>query len=1057
MSSISEFLIHRLNTVFPDFDTNDPAFVAQVLGPLKQYTGEGQAYADLQKLLSDRISQVNPSWNGSALVDLIVAHVAAMLRPLQMELAAANSRRKLSDPTLLSPQDLQELRDVFLVDPDQGGFAVGVFRAYFAVPRSILIDSTNLLTVESVRGSLTYRPTRTVEISGAQMQAQRQGGQYYVDFEAKATAPGSASNLAPGEGSATGIGSAVRVVNPDRFTSGVDASSPATLLELIRSSVVSRTLASAAGLSNFQKRVASGQSYTLIQSGDRRMLRDRIYGPCTISGIPGGFSSQADSQEDYLEGGDYLSLGLAFDIWLRQPKSAGLQTLDLLNLTDEGLLLYDRDLVYVANLLDPLTGDPLPEDHAQVRSLRRGFGQFVADPSLYDWPLDYKLTVFPVRAGDVLELQGFFDPASGIRERFTYISTGYGMLRYGHAQVVSTQEPGLLEDLVGRARLRAQSLRVNLDPTDEDRHRDLTSVLPYTCVPCLSVPLRYERAKNANGTSARQGGYYVLCQPGTSIPEVSGGSYVPKTYNQFAEDTPNPMAWIDRAELLSAITQQPQPAGQKVYAYPTQILFAEFLEPRLGESSGTGTSPVRIRVHLLGPQGICFTPSCTVGPTHTQYQDLGSGDTIEVEEVAGAPVLGYRVQKNCGPYRPFGWPEVPYTVTDLEPLSTQSNRIVLTGPTAPTYMTEPLKDFSDRTVYDVYGARQIRPGDWVVIKPSNVTEATGYNDPSGYPEEPFFEAQDEWQRGTRAYPITEIENGYTLIVEAADLPNGESGVLWVMQGTSRAVQLVEGESVLGLGQDSSPLVRGGRGNEGTYSFDLFVGLADPSDDPLENEPPAYNTSATLDMAHSHAQGFVLCNPNPGEGFGVYETPSLLWPTSYLAGHALAARTVRLYGAKGTDLRTQQSELDVGGVRPILATGVVKRAPPTRVVLCLYYDAVSLSAQDAIEALEARFYELREERKIEVTDFVGVLYSKGADYVTTGRAFVLTQDFDRRWSYQASRSGIVLDDLSEIIPQTIIVRRLDRAIRQQQGRGFDELSSTNWSETQIRRYGGFTED
>jgi len=1068
--NILDFLLERVQAALPDVDINTSTFANQFTRPVREYFGLDVPQADIRAIIRARLQEEFPDIAESAMEDIFARQAALLGLPIWAEIQGALSRRRLDDPTVLSYNDLEESRDVYLTDVSGGAFSSGTFRAYFTAPRNLVVDTTTRIQLPSngTSAARSYRPTSQLNVSTAQMRLSKDGNRYYVDVPVVASEPGVQYDLEPGEGrGATGIPGAIVVNNVGRISGGQDADDTTAYLARIRSSVRNRSAASFGGMTYMLQTLGLSR-FTLVQTGHPLMTRDRIYGPTHISGILGGFKADYAQVADPVLTGS-ISLGVAFDVWIGSTQGQQVNTVRVSALRDEGIILTAGDIGSfpysggVPLTVHPVTGDPLGGDYV-IQARSKSFGLLIADPTLYRPPFTrYSFSMYPIEAGDVIEREGWVDEYTGIRSRMVITSLGTGILTGGRQTIVhldATDEPNVDEGL-----FRWQALRINAQWWDADRKKYAASILPHTSVPCFAIPLVRRRALGPTGAVLRVGAFPALTKPGTSSAETIGSAYVPRTRNVIELETPLPIAWLDRCELMDSLTQQPFPSGQRAYVYPAHPLFAEFLESRHGSAAVTGSTPVRVRFHLLGPQAMAPSPQLTLGVEGYDPDDIGGvpdgydhvGSLAEYQaSYPGDPVVGRDAWRRFGPYKPLFWPETSYESTPLDPLASESGRLIFS---TLGYNTLELVDFGGELLYTDEGTRIPQVGDWVIMIPTTGTYAYvdpdggAITDPAAWPDPyvlpPMYDTVPspvDWYKICRAFPILEIEDDETVIVHAADIPSGEIGRAWIVQGTSRAVQLSQG-----------------RGPEGTYYTDIFCArwVDDSLAEPDTVEHPPYGTPVQLDLAELYMQGFNLYSATPGIFYSNQDEATLLFPTSYVNdGEELDGRTIQVYGPNGNEIETTQTAIDDEAVRPMATQGLVKHNPPVRVVLAVHYDAADLTAEDAAQTLADAFIAAQASGRIEVSDLIAALYDAGADYVSSGRAFVLAQDNLRKISWSSSRGAIHISQLGDLVPSAIDVRKLDRtarALAYQTGATFVDEDSGNWSESYTYRYGDYDED
>lgn len=954
-----DFLIARLLEFDPTLDPDDPSLAAAVLDPVDELLGEGLPQADPRAVILARLNEFDPEVDNTVFADLFGKPGAALFAPVNFETRASLNRRRLDDPRLLTGSDLQDLRDFFLVDTQEGGYARGVLRAFYAQPRSLAFDVTNQIVVPGANGSSArvFRPDGPQLFPVSQVRGNVSGGQYYVDIPVVATAAGEYYNLAPGEATgASGLPGASRVTNLRRFVGGVDSDTIPTFLARIRTALTLRSLSTVAGANHVLPQLTI-LDFKIAQGGDPRMVRDRIYGPSSISGIPGGFRLP---REDIVLG-DFVSLGVAYDIWFAPSESQQLVSVKIRNAKDEGVETMsgnDGTLAYLGGNLYTLT-----------LQNSRIIEQVAPDPDNEGLlaPLSGRLR--PVEEGDLVHFEGFFTDIVG--ERNVLEVTGIN----GTGTVVTLEavDP-------------AFSPPVGTVPGSRFRVlRPLTAygvaAYPEYDQRMLSIPLSNPRAVSTNGDALFTGGVPVLTKPGSTSPEVKDGAFVPRIANVVDDVSSFPLVSVERLEILDPVTEQPN--GD--YIYPRRYLFAEFLESKSGSSELKATL---LRVHLLGPQ------ATAIGVTEV----MASG--LEVNNTGDSSTATIRMQ----------------------PIALVFSNVVSSGiePETDVLQIDVGDDLDVEYFHDTgsgvitIAGRKVQPGDWVHFLP------TGSDD-------------------TYYFPIEEVDlPAGTITVSAPDIPSGLTGLMLIFQGASRASLLAEG-----------------RGPEGTYAVDIWLReIVDPGYTP--GDPPLLNTKAFIPDQQLLTQGFELVSPLPGFQFSADETVSLtIQGTHVVDSQEIQGRSLLVHAFPGDRVTSVQQQIDTVSNRPMVVHGLAKVYPPAFVVASFYYDAESLTQETAAKTVLDAFMGADAEDRIELSDLVSALYDAGADFVVSGRIFVLRMDHNRKWESFASRGAVPVSDIGDFVLQAVTVTRLRRRLT---GEDLDPYDSDNWdSEPYTLRPGGFEED
>lgn len=592
--TISDFLIARLLEWDPDFDVTATSFVREVLDPLKELVGENTPQTDPQALVRARLGEEFPDIDGTAFGDLVGKALGTLIFPALTEVRAAVNRRRLDNELLLTQTDLKDLRDVFLVDPSTGTYSTGTFKVFYASPRSLRFTPSNRIVVLAEDGSeLVYRPVEVQVFTLQEVRLNREGSTYFVEVSAVATNPGSEYNISAGAArGATGFPGSVRVNNPNRFSGGAAADDSTTFLDRIRTSVRTRSWGSPAGAENRLENL--NLEYSIVRPGDSRMVRDRIYGPATISGIPGGFLREPPPVPAV---GDepFVRIGIAFDIWVASADIESTVGVDV-------GLLYDEGVETLDGFDGQLSFDSAQPANQQYTLQTRGFRfeEIVGVPAMTP---GFPGALRPIAVGDIFQVEGLFsDPGIGARLEFevTVVVDGGEVRLNPLTPIDPTVDPGWTS--IGGTAYRYSGSRykalrrvyalVSTSDTEAGRYA------------ALSVPITDARALDTLGNEIEASGQPALPKPGSTEAEFFG-TVVPRTRNVIADAELLPVVDPLRVELLDAIS------GSETarYLYSRRHLYAEFLQSTSGDAD---EKAVLLRIHTLGPQMVSLASSCVV-------------------------------------------------------------------------------------------------------------------------------------------------------------------------------------------------------------------------------------------------------------------------------------------------------------------------------------------------------------------------------------------------------------------------------------------------------------
>jgi len=570
--SIADVIKTLLQEFDNTIDVESHRFKKVVMEPIDEFVGEGLPSLDAVSLIKKRLTESDPSIDGTVFGDLFGKPLSTILAPLQYYIRSSISRRRLTSASVLSSGDLESLRDFFLVPTLVGSYSRGVVRVFYANPRSLFFDVTDSIVCNYNNSSKVYRPTKPHNFTVRDVRGSYINGSYYVDVELVASQAGGSYDVPTGAfNGASGFPGSTRVTNYTQFMGGNDSDTIPTYLARIRSAVTLRSLATVAG-ANYVLPELGVKDFKIVKGGDEEMLRDRIYGPATISGMPGGLTGRVQTVNG---DGSFVSIGIAFDIWVKPP-TANLVSATLSNIVNEGVLLMsgsDGSLQYTSSSKFTLS---LPTS----RLLE------IVSPTETVFP-KFPGELRPVKtSGTFMVFEGLISPISGRRR----------LLRVAYINESGTEVSLVDED--------------DLPPPDEgtfigrhysffrrdDLHLNMQSI---------AIPLVYCKGLDSStGEPLPFNGGNVLTLPGTTVAETSNGSYIERNFNVINTITDFPVLSVERVELLDPLSNNP--TGD--FIYPRNYIFAELLESTSGSEYERAT---KVRIHLLGPQASAVSPKIT--------------------------------------------------------------------------------------------------------------------------------------------------------------------------------------------------------------------------------------------------------------------------------------------------------------------------------------------------------------------------------------------------------------------------------------------------------------
>jgi hypothetical protein len=289
LSDTRDFLETLLKRYDPDVDLSDGSRAqVDLIDPILNRLGSDPFDEDITTFITTRIREVYPTLaitEDDALRDTVVDPMRVIIEPIVREVQLVKLRSSLNNIESLSDQEVDALLGNFFERRQQGGFAVGVVRAYFSQPQSVNVTLTNPATT---RSGLRFFTTRPQTITADQMLLNVEGAEYYFDINYRAEQRGTEYNVEAGEiNSITNLGTATRITNRRRFRRGAPRETSLEFAARSEASVGDKTLTVQRGIVRTLK-----ESFPAITSlfsvgfGDPEMERDVIKGG-SLGPIPG--------------------------------------------------------------------------------------------------------------------------------------------------------------------------------------------------------------------------------------------------------------------------------------------------------------------------------------------------------------------------------------------------------------------------------------------------------------------------------------------------------------------------------------------------------------------------------------------------------------------------------------------------------------------------------------------------------------------------------------------------------------------------------------------------
>ncbi len=279
---IRSFMENRLQAFDPTIDLSaNSAAQQQIIDPLVERLGDDPFSVDIQSFLRDRLTQEFPDLaaDGAGLLeDLFTKPLQLVLEPFKRQIEGSRLNMSVENASLMSDEEADALGANFFEEREEGDYAGGPVRIYFAAPTTVRITTDRQVTS---RGGLAYFPTDNTFITSQAMLFNREGDQFFVDITVRAEQPGSNYNIDENEIiSIDDVDGVVRVTNPSAFTSGLPRQTNEEYLGGIPQSLTERSLVTKRGIvtrvpDSFGSAVRAVQ---VIGAGEDGMNRDILTG-----------------------------------------------------------------------------------------------------------------------------------------------------------------------------------------------------------------------------------------------------------------------------------------------------------------------------------------------------------------------------------------------------------------------------------------------------------------------------------------------------------------------------------------------------------------------------------------------------------------------------------------------------------------------------------------------------------------------------------------------------------------------------------------------------------
>jgi hypothetical protein len=280
--NLRSFMENRLQAFDPTIDLS-PNSSAQlkIIQPLLDRAGADPFSVDIPTFMRDRLVQEYPELaaDGAGLLeDLFTKPFQLLLEPFLRAVEEIKINQSTLNASLMSDEEADAYGANFFADREEGDFAGGVVRVYFAAPTTVRITSERQFTS---RSGLSYFPNENVFISSQQMLFQREGDLFFVDVSVRAEQAGESYNIGPNEIiSVEGVEGAVRVRNLSAFVTGLRRETNEEYLGRLPQTLTERSLVTKRGVLTRVPSTFAGdvRALQVVGAGEEGMDRDVLKG-----------------------------------------------------------------------------------------------------------------------------------------------------------------------------------------------------------------------------------------------------------------------------------------------------------------------------------------------------------------------------------------------------------------------------------------------------------------------------------------------------------------------------------------------------------------------------------------------------------------------------------------------------------------------------------------------------------------------------------------------------------------------------------------------------------
>lgn len=279
---IRSFMESRLQAFDPTIELSANSNAQQtIIDPLIARLGEDPFSVDISVFLRDRLIQEFPllAADGAGLLeDVFTKPLQLILEPFKRNVNSSKINQSVANASLMSDDEADALGANFFEDREDGDFASGPARVYFAAPTTTRITTERQITAKN---GLAFFPTDNTFITSQQMLFSREGDLYFVDITIRAEQAGSEYNLSADELiSIDNVDGVVRITNKSPYTSGLPRETNEEYLGRIPQTLTERSLVTKRGVNTrVPDSFGSGvRALQVVGAGEEGMDRDVLRG-----------------------------------------------------------------------------------------------------------------------------------------------------------------------------------------------------------------------------------------------------------------------------------------------------------------------------------------------------------------------------------------------------------------------------------------------------------------------------------------------------------------------------------------------------------------------------------------------------------------------------------------------------------------------------------------------------------------------------------------------------------------------------------------------------------